>query len=82
MSECHVHTGGQQPGVSPTAMTRDSHGSDRGRLVGGAARRPAVKSSRAVKIAGKWSLKVRVGAWGRRSAWREATRQSRSVGNV
>lgn len=38
---------------STIAMTRDSHGSDRGRLVGGATHRLEVKPVLAVKIASK-----------------------------
>lgn len=63
-TECHVHTGGPLPGRVLTAVTRDSHGSDRGRLVGGAAHRLKVKPVLAVKIAGKRSQKHRLGVGG------------------
>lgn len=49
---------------SPIAVTRDSHSSDRGRLVGGAAHRLKVKPVLAVKIADKRSQKHRLGVGG------------------
>lgn len=49
---------------STTAMTRDSHASDRGRLVGGATHRLEVKPVLAVKTASKQSQKHRLGVGG------------------
>lgn len=51
-------------GLSPIAMTRDSHSSDRGRLVGGTARRLKVKTVLAVKNACEQSQKHRLGVGG------------------
>lgn len=45
-------------------MTRDSHSSDRGRLVGGATHRLKVKPVLAVKIARERSQKHRLGVGG------------------
>lgn len=45
-------------------MTRDSHSSDRGRLVGGATHRLEVRPMLAVKIASKQSQKYRLGVGG------------------
>lgn len=45
-------------------MTRDSHGSDRGRLVGGATHRLKVKPVLAVKIASERSQTHRLGVGG------------------
>lgn len=45
-------------------MTRDSHGSDRGRLVGGAAHRPEVEPVLAVRIGSEQSQKHRLGVGG------------------
>lgn len=50
--------------MSPIAMTRDSHSSDRGRLVGGATHRLKVKPVLAVKIACEQSQKHRLGVGG------------------
>lgn len=53
-------------GLSPIETTRDSHSSDRGRLVGGATHRLKVKSALAVKTVSDQSQTHRLGVGGGR----------------
>lgn len=68
-------------GLSPIAMTRDSHSSDRGRLGGGATRSLKVKPVLAVKIASERSQEHRLGVRGGvRSRQMELLRRAQSTG--